>query len=163
MPKVLVSSVIDAPIADVWAVVRNFESLADWHPAIRDCRIEGQQAADQVGCIRILHLQDGGAVRERLLELSDRERRYSYSILEAPFAVTDYLATLQLMEITDGAQTLGVWTVEFQAAPEEVESLRTMLARDVFQAGFDGLAARLLPSSCRRADTVGPHPDSPAP
>lgn len=144
MPRVHVSSVINAPIADVWAIVRNFTSLCEWHPAIRDCRIERQQAADQVGCVRILQLQDGGVVRERLLELSDREHRYTYSILEAPFAVTDYVATLQLLEITDGAKTLGVWTVEFQAAPEEVESLRTMLARDVFQTGFDGLNSHLL-------------------
>jgi hypothetical protein len=147
VPKVYVSSVINAPIADVWAVVRNFNSLSEWHPAIRDCRIERQQAADQVGCIRILQLQGGGAVRERLLELSDREHCYSYSILEAPFAVTDYVATLQLLEITDGAKTLGVWSVEFQAAPEEVENLRAMLARDVFQAGFDGLNSHLRPAT----------------
>ena len=145
MPRVYVSSVIDAPIADVWAVVRNFDSLAEWHPAVRDCRIERQQANNQVGCIRLLHLQDGGAVRERLLELSDREYRYCYSILEAPFAVTDYVATLQLIEITDGAKTLGVWSVEFQAAPDDVERLQAMLARDVFQAGFDGLASHLRP------------------
>jgi hypothetical protein len=145
MPKVHVSSVINATIAEVWPIVRRFDSLAEWHPAIRDCRIEGGQAGDQVGCVRLLHLQDGGAVRERLLELSDRKHRYSYSILEAPFSVTDYVATLQLIEITDGAKTLGVWSVEFQAAPDEVERLRAMFARDVFQAGFDGLASHLRP------------------
>ena len=143
MPKVYVSSVIGAPIADVWRIVREFDSLAKWHPAVRDCQIEQQQAADQVGCVRLLHLQDGGAVRERLLELSDREHRYSYNILEAPFAVTDYLATLQLVEITNGNETLGVWATEFQAAPEKADDLQAMIAHDVFQAGFDGLASRL--------------------
>ena len=146
MPRVHVSSVIDAPIDDVWAMVREFDSLAKWHPAIRDCQIEQQQAADRVGCVRLLHLQDGGAVRERLLELSDREHRYSYNILEAPFAVTDYLATLQFVEITNGNKTLGVWATEFQAAPDEVDGLRGMLAQDVFQAGLDGLAFHLLHS-----------------
>jgi hypothetical protein len=144
MPKIFVSSVISAQIAKVWAIVRNFDSLCAWHPAIRECRIERQQAADQVGCIRMLQLQDGGVVRERLLELSDPDHRYSYSILEAPFAVTDYTATLQLLEITDGTKTLGIWTAEFQAAPEEAERLQAMIARDVFQAGFVGLNSHLL-------------------
>ena len=53
--------------------------------------------------------------------------------------MTDYVATLRLLEITNGDKTLGIWRTEFQAAPEKVEGLRKMLANDIFQAGLDGL------------------------
>ena len=52
MTKVYVSSVIDAPAADVWRVVRDFNGLPDWTPFVAESRIEQNQRADQVGCIR---------------------------------------------------------------------------------------------------------------
>ena len=143
MPTVYVSSVIDAPLVEAWSLVRDFNSLPQWHPAIQDSHIEQHQPADQVGCVRCLQLGNGTTIRERLLELSDREHRYIYSILESPFEVTDYIATLQLLEITDGNKTLGIWMAEFQAALEKMAGLQEMLAKDVFQAGLDALSDRL--------------------
>ena len=71
MVKVYVSSVIDRPAEAVWARVRDFNAMPDWHPLIADSRIEEQQPSDRVGCIRHFHLTDGGLIRERLLALSD--------------------------------------------------------------------------------------------
>lgn len=41
MARAHASAVIDAPVEAVWAVVRNFNSLPDWHPAIERGEIEG--------------------------------------------------------------------------------------------------------------------------
>ena len=55
MVNVYVSSVIDASADNVWARVRDFNGLPQWHPLIADCRIENNQPADRVGCIRHFH------------------------------------------------------------------------------------------------------------
>jgi len=84
MVKVYTSSVIDAPADRVWAAVRDFNALPQWHPAIRDSRIEGNHPSDKIGCIRNFNLRDGGNIRERLLALSDYDFTCTYAILESP-------------------------------------------------------------------------------
>ena len=49
MTSIFTSSVINAPIDDVWAKIRDFNALPDWHPAIADSRIEGDGPSDRVG------------------------------------------------------------------------------------------------------------------
>ena len=99
MPKVYVSTVIPAPAAEVWRVIRDFNALPDWTPFVATSRIEGGMAADQVGCIRNFRLKDGGVIREKLLALSDFDMACSYTILESPMGVSDYVATLALTPV----------------------------------------------------------------
>jgi uncharacterized protein YndB with AHSA1/START domain len=75
LAEVYVSSVIDAPAARVWEVVRDFNALPAWVPPVAESRIEEARASDQVGCVRAFRMKDGGRLRERLLALSD----YDYS------------------------------------------------------------------------------------
>ena len=96
---------INAPIEKVWARIRDFNGLPGWHPGIAKSEIEGGEPANQPGCIRVLTLQDGGVVRERLLEMSDMGHHYSYSILYSPLPVANYRATLRLRRISDGDRT----------------------------------------------------------
>ena len=94
MVKVYISSVIDAPADRVWAAIRDFNALPKWHPAIKDSHVEGGLPSDRVGCIRNFNLKDGGNIREQLLTLSDYDYNYTYSILESPLGVRNYIATL---------------------------------------------------------------------
>jgi hypothetical protein len=139
MARVYVSSVIDAPVAKVWARLRDFNALPRWHPAIRDSRIENGEPADKVGCIRNFRLQNGETIRERLLGLSDYDYFCTYSILESPMPLTDYIATLRLTPVTDGDRTFAEWTAEFECAEEAAPQLVTNIGQGVFQAGFDAL------------------------
>src|SRR6056297_716258 len=143
MPRVYISSVIDAPAARVWERVRDFNGLARWHPAIRDSRIENGAPSDRVGCVRDFHLQNGDRLREKLLGLSDYDMFCTYSILESPMPLTDYVATLRLTPVTDGDRTFAEWTAEFECAEEEAEGLVTGIGEDVFQAGFAALQRSL--------------------
>ena len=144
MPRIYVSSVIDAPAAKVWEKVRDFNGLPSWHPAIADSRIELQQPADKVGCIRNFTLRDGGRIREQLLALSDYDFSMSYSILESPMGVENYIATLKLTPITDGNRCFAEWTAEFECAPELAADLVDGIGNNVFQAGFDALKRQLV-------------------
>jgi hypothetical protein len=139
MARVYTSSVIDAPAAKVWERVRDFNGLPRWHPAIRDSRIENAEPADKVGCIRDFHLQNGDQIREQLLGLSDYDMFCTYSILESPMPLTDYVATLRLTPITDGDRTFAEWSAEFECAAEEEQGLVDGIGTNVFQGGFDSL------------------------
>ena len=143
MPRVYISSVIDAPAARVWERIRDFNALPRWHPAIRDSRIENGEPSDRVGCVRDFHLQNGDRLREKLLGLSDYDMFCTYSIVESPMPLTDYVATLRLTPVTDGDRTFAEWTAEFECAEEEAEGLVTGIGEDVFQAGFSALKRQM--------------------
>lgn len=139
MVEVYTSSVIEAPADRLWAAVRDFNALPDWHPAIAESRIEGGQPSDQVGCIRAFRLKDGGFIREQLLALSDYDFSCTYSILESPMGVENYVATLKLTPITDGNRTFAEWSAEFDCAPGRESELTDLVGNDVFQGGFNAL------------------------
>lgn len=142
MAQVYTSSVIGAPAERVWATIRDFNALPDWHPGIAESRIEGGAPADQVGCVRAFRLQDGGFIRERLLALSDYDFSCSYSILESPMGVENYIASLKLTPVTDGARCFAEWSAEFDCAPDREAELVALIGDDVFQGGFEALKAR---------------------
>lgn len=142
MVKVYTSSVIDAPAGELWARIRDFNGLPDWHPGIAESRIELGQPADKVGCIRNFTLKDGGRIREQLLALSDYDFSVTYSILESPMGVENYIATLKLTPITDGNRCFAEWTAEFDCAPGREAELARMIGQGVFQGGFDALKQR---------------------
>ena len=144
MVKIYTSSVIDAPADGVWAVVRDFNGLPDWHPDIADSRIELQQVADKVGCIRNFTLKSGGRIREQLLALSDYDMSCTYSMLESPMGVENYIATLKLTPITDKNRTFAEWTAEFDCAKARERELVTTIGTGVFQGGFDALKSRFV-------------------
>jgi uncharacterized protein YndB with AHSA1/START domain len=139
MPRVYISSVIDAPAARVWDRIRDFNALPRWHPRIRDSRIENGEPADRVGCVRDFHLQNGDRIREKLLGLSDYDMFCTYAILESPMPLTDYVATIRLTPITDGDRTFAEWTAEFDCDDSDADGLVNGIGMDVFQAGFSAL------------------------
>ena len=122
-PKVFVSSVVNAPAGQVWALVRDFNGLPAWTPFVAESRIELGAPADQVGCIRNFPLKDGGRIRERLLALSDYEFSMTYSILESPMGVENYVATLRLTPVTDGDRAYAEWTADFDCPPQRESEL----------------------------------------
>lgn len=144
MPRIYVSSVIDAPAARVWERIRDFNGLPRWHPRIRDSRIENGEPADRVGCVRDFHLQNGDRIREKLLGLSDYDYFCTYSILESPMPLTDYVATLRLTPVTDGDRTFAEWSAEFECLDEHAEGLVSGIGSDVFLAGFNALKRQLV-------------------
>lgn len=139
MIRLYVSSVIEAGADNVWARVRDFNGLPQWHPGIADSRIENGEPSDRVGCIRHFHTRDGGTIRERLLALSDFDFTQTYEILESPMGVEHYVATLKLTPITDGNRCFAEWSAEFDCDEGREQELTRTIADGVFQTGFDAL------------------------
>jgi Polyketide cyclase / dehydrase and lipid transport len=139
MARVYTSSVINASAARVWARVRDFNGLSSWHPAIAESRIENGEPADKVGCIRNFSLRNGDRLREQLLGLSDFDMFCTYSILDSPMPLTNYVATLRLTPITDHDRTFIEWSADFDCTPDKEGELVSSIGGGVFQGGFDAL------------------------
>jgi hypothetical protein len=139
MARVYTSTVINASAARVWARVRDFNGLSNWHPAIAESRIENGEPADKVGCIRNFSLRNGDRLREQLLGLSDFDMFCTYSILDSPMPLTNYVATLRLTPITDQDRTFIEWSADFDCAPDKEGELLSNIGGGVFQGGFDAL------------------------
>jgi hypothetical protein len=139
MARVYTSSVVGAPAAKVWQRIRDFNALPAWVPAVAESRIENGEPADKVGCVRDFRLRNGDRLREQLLGLSDYDMFCTYSILESPMGVENYVATLRLTPVTDGNRTFAEWTAEFDCPAEREADLVASIGGGVFQGGFDAL------------------------
>jgi len=143
MPDVTTSAVVPADADTVWRVIRDFDGLPTWHPAISASELEGDARSDQVGAVRRLTLGDGGVVRESLVALDDRERRMTYAILDSPFPVRDYRSTIRVHPVTSTGESFVSWSVLFDCDLDEAERLSALFGRDVFGTGLDGLVSHL--------------------
>ena len=143
MPETMSSTVVPAGADAVWRVVRDFDGLPAWVPAISASELEGGAASDQLGAVRKLTLGDGGIVRERLVALDDRARTLTYAILESPFPVQDYRATVHVVPVTSTGESFVSWSVLFDCEPGEAERLSAFFRRDVFGGGLEGLVEYL--------------------
>jgi hypothetical protein len=99
---------ISASPDQVWQLIGGFNSLPDWLPYIPSSELS------QGGRVRHLANPDGDAIVERLEVFNDKERYYTYSIMEAPFPITDYQSTIHVLEIADDSKTsLVEWSGSF--------------------------------------------------
>ena len=141
--RVARSCVVDAPVGVVWRLLRDFNSHADWHPAIAESHIEAGEPPDLVGAVRAFLLADGGFLREQLIALSDRDMSLTYCLLEAPLRLDGYLATLQLKPVTDGDRTFVQWESRFDAPAAEADGLARLVGDTIYAAGLAALRSRL--------------------
>ncbi|MEO8005185.1 MAG: SRPBCC family protein [Betaproteobacteria bacterium] len=147
MTKIFVSAVIDAPVEKVWAQVRDFNNMPDWHPKFSRSHIEDGLPSDRIGCVRNFDIAGGGGtIRERLLELSDIEYSFRYCILTSPLPVEGYVAQLTLYPVTVDNKTVAVWTAEFDVTNGDEAGVVKAVADDTFGKAFEVLNARLASS-----------------
>ena len=143
MVSVRRSTVIDAPIAAVWEVLRDFNGHDRWHPAVDRSRVEGGRRSDQVGVVRDFVLTGGERLRERLLALSDKEHSFRYSIVESEIPLQNYVAEVSLKPVTDGDRTFWSWSSRFETPKGRERELAALVAESVYEAGFAAIRARV--------------------
>ncbi|HEY2223615.1 SRPBCC family protein [Actinomycetospora sp.] len=144
MPEAFASAIIPADAAAVWAVVRDFDGLPRWHPAIASSELE--TPGDSVGAVRRLTLGDGGQVRELLASLDDTARSLTYEILTSPFPVRLYRSTMRVVPVTTTGESFVEWGVVFDCDSGDAEQLTELFGQGVFAGGLTGLGAHFSPS-----------------
>lgn len=154
MAKAYASAIIEAPVQAVWSVMRDFNGLPIWHPAIKDSMIEDGLDADVVGCVRAFHLQDGALVRERLLAMDDQHYSFSYAFeKDAPaFPVDNYVATVRLYPVTNGDRTFCEWEAVFDEKPADKGKYVDIVSNGVFAAGWAALGAYIRKNKVKAPD-----------
>jgi uncharacterized protein YndB with AHSA1/START domain len=128
------SATIDIPASadQVWQLIGGFNTLPDWLPLITESTLTDG------GRVRSLKTADGGVVIERLQTFDNAAMTYSYSIEQAPFPATDYLATLKVE--AQGQDARVTWSGRFTpngVSEEEVVALFS----GIYQGGLDALRA----------------------
>lgn len=135
MTKVNLTTELPVSAQMVWNTIGNFNALAQWHPAI-----EKSEESKQGGAVvRKLSLRGGGGtVVERLDGKSDKERTYSYSIVEGPLPVSGYKSQLTVRQGKNPSSCIVEWSSEFQ--PTGVpENEAAKMIRGIYEAGFKNL------------------------
>lgn len=124
---------IPVPATEVWQLIGGFDSLPDWLPYIPRSELS------EGGRVRHLANPDGGVIVERLMAFSEKDRSYSYHILESPFPQTDYLSTLRVVEIDGGKGARVEWSGTFTpAGVTDVEV--SALFQQIYEDGLKALA-----------------------
>jgi len=131
MAKVSMSTELDVSSNEVWDLIGGFNALPDWHPAVEKSELE------QEGSMRRLSLVGGGTIIEKLEKKDDNRRLYSYSIINSPLPVANYVSTLSVTDLGHG-KTKVEWSSEFKpSGAAEADAVKVI--QGIYQAGFDNL------------------------
>ncbi|PTQ07509.1 hypothetical protein CLG96_18055 [Sphingomonas oleivorans] len=122
---------IAAPAERVWAVVGGFDNLPLWLKLLTNSSLEDG------GRVRRLVAIDGSVIVERLLSFDEVARRYSYSHVEAPDPVTDYVGAMMVEEIDSGRSRV-TWSSSFVPAGVTEAEAATQL-ETVYDQGLTDL------------------------
>lgn len=140
--KVTETVTIDAPAAAVWAKVRNFDALKDWHPAV--AKSPADKGNDE-GSVRQLELKNGGKLTETLESYDDARMRYSYRAKDGgALPVTNYTSTISVK--AEGNKAIVEWRGAFYRGfpnndppPDQNDEAAVAAVTGVYQAGLANL------------------------
>ena len=114
MSKAVVKMVINASANEIWKIISAFEGVERFAPWVASSSVEGLG----VGAKRTITMKDGVQLFERLEHLDEQEKILCYSITDAisdsPLPVKDFMATVQLQEIS-GNWCEVEWSATFEA------------------------------------------------
>jgi uncharacterized protein YndB with AHSA1/START domain len=147
MAEVFISSVIDAPVEEVWARISDFNGLPTWHPRMVESHIEDGLTADTIGAIRNFTTGTGAKIREKLVAFSNEDFSYTYAMVETPQPISNHQATLKLTRVTDGDRTFAQWSAKFDAPADQADAVAKGMGENVFQGGFNALKSHFSAKS----------------
>ena len=136
MPRVVLTSDVAASPDLLWQAIKGFSAIGEWNPLVRKLESEG----DTVGSTRRLELEGAGNFVERLEELNEGERVYTYSIVDSPLPLKTCTVEVRVKDRGDGQATVE-WVSSFESeAPGELEAVKTF--QRLYQHALDGLQDR---------------------
>jgi carbon monoxide dehydrogenase subunit G len=133
---------INAPADAVWARIRNFDALKDWHPAVAESPADKGNAE---GSVRQLKLKGGGALTETLESYDEAKKKYSYRAKDGgALPVTNYTSTISVT--AEGSGSVVEWRGAFYRAypnndppPDQNDEAAIKAVTGVYQAGLVNL------------------------
>jgi hypothetical protein len=140
MPQIVTSTVVASPAGEVWALLRDFGAIGDWHPALPPCEIE-DGPADRVGCVRIFAL--AGGHRETLTGLDDQQRIIAFAFGDnAGLPVRGYTSMMTARPVTLSDQTYVEWSSQFDCDEADQDKVIAAVRDGVLVPGLKALEQR---------------------
>jgi hypothetical protein len=122
----------------LWAQFGGWCAIAEWHPVVKTCEESKEGDVEY----RTLTLQDGGKIKEKLLDRSGAS--YRYEIVESPLPVKNYEAQFTVTPDDDDLDEVNiVWAATYDAADgkEDAEARKTI--DGIFKDGLDSIKGKL--------------------
>jgi len=140
--KVVEKISIDAPADVVWAKIKNFDALKDWHPAAASSPAD---KGNTEGSVRTVALKSGGQLIETLEGYDDAKMKYNYRLKDgSALPVTNYTSTIQVTP--DGEKSTVEWRGAFYRGypnndppPEKNDEAAVKAVTAVYQSGLANL------------------------
>ena len=140
--KVTETIAIDAPADKVWGLVKNFDALKDWHPAIAE---SPASKGNEEGSVRQLKLKNGGALTETLETYDAAKMRYSYRAKDGgALPVTNYTSTITVKP--EGSGSVVEWRGAFYRGfpnndppPDQNDEAAVAAITGVYKSGLANL------------------------
>src|SRR5690554_883183 len=152
--------IINAPVETVWETVKNFEAIADWHPAVKSVEMQDDET-------RVVTLSRDGdpTITEQISKVDDERTTLIYSIkdmsvtktitfngAETPyytFPVSTYKSWMYVKEVDNGTEVR--WNGKFYRSfmnnppvPEgQSDSEAVAEVKAFYTEGLEGLKALL--------------------
>lgn len=110
------STLVKAPIDDVWKMIRNFHDLSWAEPVITKLETVGDTPGDQVGAKRVLN----DLFHETLQSIDAENYTFSYTITDGPEpiskeTVSNYVGKVRLLPVTADNTTFVEWTSDYES------------------------------------------------
>lgn len=142
--KVNLSVDVNAPPAQVWALISDFCAIEKWHPAVAKCEGKG---GNDIGATRVLSIGEatGPQIHEELLKYDAETMSYKYKITQTDntvLPVTTYSAILSVTA-ADGGGSKVEWKGGFYRGytnndppPELNDEAAKTAVTGVYEAGL---------------------------
>jgi carbon monoxide dehydrogenase subunit G len=131
---------INAPPDKVWAIVKDFDGLAKWHPAFKGDVIKSGKNNEK-GAVRTLTLGSGESFDEELLSYNDKKHTFRYKIIgDSPFPIVNYVSSMSVGK-AKGGKTRIVWQGQYDNKPGSGKSDQEVvdMLNGAYKAGLENV------------------------
>jgi hypothetical protein len=135
MLEVTREMIVAADPREVWSLTGNFGAIAEWHPA---CAASSQETVGD-SIQRTITVGDGARLIEKLESRDDANMTLSYSIIDGPLPVKNYLSTYKVEKHHDGSKI--TWSGRFDGKDATDERAKQVIA-GIYTTGLDALKKR---------------------
>ncbi len=128
---------VNASPETTWKLIGDFNHLDVWHPVVVASELtEGN--SQSTGAVRVLTLGNGDTITEKLVELNNDDKTYSYAITASKLPVADYVGTITVKPAENG-QSMVTWSSTFDAATDVTDSDAIEGTAGIYVAGLTSI------------------------
>jgi mxaD protein len=144
------SVIINAPVEQVWQVVKEFSAISEWHPDVKSSKGDGKHES---GGTRTIVLQNGGELTDELDFYSEKDHEYSYRLKKEntqALPVSSYSVGLQVTAASEANKSTVTFKSRFyrgdtgnSPAESQSDAAAVSAMNAFFQHGLAGLQKKL--------------------